>query len=109
MKNYIQKGDVLDITLGATVSSGDLILVGSLVGVCASDGVSGDVIAVYFEGVFEVAKLGTDAPAAGTKLYFDEANNRVTVTPGAGPLPFAGYAAEAAANGDATVKIKLAN
>ena len=41
MTNYIQKGDTITVTAPATITSGSLVVVGSIVGVAACDAESG--------------------------------------------------------------------
>lgn len=109
MRNYIALGDVLAVALVAAapakIASGDLVKAGDLVGVAATDILPGDSGSVVIEGVFEVPKAAGFAAPQGTKLYFDAAANVVNGTPANNA--FAGYAYEAAAAGDATVRLRL--
>lgn len=105
MKNFVQEGDVLHVTLSGTVASGDVVKAGSVIGVATTSGVSGDVIAVAVEGVFNVAKKSTDTPSQGAALYWDDTNKEMTTTSTSNTL--AGYAWEAAGNGDTKVKVRL--
>lgn len=105
MKNYVQNGDVLAVTAGGTVNSGDVVLAGSVVGVAINGGVSGDVISVSVKGVYNLTKNTTDVVARGAKLYWDAGNSRLTVTPST--HEFAGYAWAPAGNGDTKVDIRL--
>lgn len=104
-KNYIQEGDVLDYTAGADITSGQMVLIGTKVGVAVTNIANGSQGAMAMEGVFSYAKLSTDAPAQGAALYWDNTNKRLTVS--ASGNTYAGYAAAAAANGDATVSINI--
>lgn len=105
MKNFIQKGDVINVTLGATVASGAVVKAGSVIGIAQTSGVSGDVIAVSVEGVFNVPKLSTDNMTQGSPLYWDAANSRMTLTSAGHTL--AGYAWETAGASTTTVNIRL--
>jgi predicted RecA/RadA family phage recombinase len=104
-KNYIQPGEVLDVTLGATITSGSGLLVSKRVGVALADGVSGDTIAVQVKGVFNLPKLSTDVVAQGDLLYWDNTNKRLTTTSTSNTL--AGYATAAASGTATTVNIAL--
>lgn len=104
MKNYIQRGDVLDVTLAADVASGGVVVAGELVGVATTAGVTGDVVSVNLCGVFEVAKA-TGAISLGAKVYWDAANSNATTT--ASGNKQIGHAWVAALSGDATVQVKL--
>ncbi len=104
MKNFIQEGDVLDITLSADVASGGVVVAGDLVGVAVTDGKNGETIAVSFDGVYELPKA-TGAISVGAKLYWVVADGNISTT--ASGNKFLGYAAAAAVSGAATVRAKL--
>lgn len=109
MKNFIQKGDVLTITAGADIASGDLVLIGpdpgGLVGVANGAALTGEACEVSVCGVYEVPKLSTDVVAVGDFLYFDSGNARLTKT--ALDNTLAGIAVAAAGNGVTTVQVRL--
>jgi len=105
MKNFVQSGDTIDVTLGGTFASGAGILVGTLVGVCASSGVSGDVVPVSLKGVYTLPKA-SGAISVGAKVYWDNSAKNITTTTSGNT--FAGYAVAAAQSGDATANILLA-
>lgn len=108
MKNFIAPGEVLDVVLAADVSSGGVVLVGSLVGIAPVGGKNGDTIAVALEGAYDSVPKATGAAwVQGDKLYWDATNSVFTKT--ATSNTFAGYAYAAAASGDATGKILLGN
>jgi predicted RecA/RadA family phage recombinase len=109
MTNYVQEGVAIDYTVPAGgVTSGQLVLIGSIVGVCASTGVEDDVIAARIEGVFEVPKVA-GAVTQGQALYF-LGGSVTTADEGGSPwgdLVKAGVAVTAQDSGDATVHLKL--
>ncbi|WP_396616790.1 DUF2190 family protein [Lysobacter soli] len=105
-KNYIQPGDVLDLTVsGAAITSGSGVLIGTRLGVALKDGAIGETIAAAVKGVYNLPKLGSDVVAQGAALYWDNTNKRLTTTASGNSL--AGYAAAAAGNGVASVNIAL--
>ncbi len=104
-KKFIQPGEVIDFVAGANISSGDVVAIGSRVGVALTDIANGATGPVQVTGVWEVPVLATDVVTQGAVLYWDPVNTRMTIT--AGALKVAGYAFEASGNGVATVKIKL--
>ena len=112
-KNHVQPGMVIDVTLSATVASGDLIKVGDLAGVCLAAGGSGDTISVQIAEVFTVPKVSTDVMVQGNTVYLDHANKRVQLASGddggSPPIAFivAGKVVTAAGNGVTTVNLKL--
>jgi predicted RecA/RadA family phage recombinase len=109
MKNYVQEGKVLNYTVPAAgVTSGDLVLVESIVGVCASTGVEDDVIALAVEGVYSVPKVA-GAISQGQAVYFLDGDVTTADEGGSpwGSLVKAGVAAAAAESGDTTVPVLL--
>lgn len=105
-QNYIQDGDHMPYVVPAatTITSGQLVTIGELVGIALGSGVTGDTVQICLEGVFSVAKA-SGAVTQGAKLYHDPATGNVTTT--AGSLKLAGYAFAPAASGDATVLVNL--
>lgn len=84
-KNLVACGDVLDYTVpsSTTITSGQPVLVGDLLGVAIIGGTTDDVISVQVEGVFTIAKrthATTAAMAQGTKVYWDATNSRIDNT-----------------------------
>ena len=82
MKNLVQmKGPTRGVTAPANVVGGRPFVAGNLVLIPVKSANSGEQVAVYRDGTFELDK-GSTAIALGTKLYWDAANNRVTTTAG---------------------------
>lgn len=72
MQNYIQQGStILWTNGGSAVSSGDVVIVGDLVGIAATDIAGSASGTVYIEGVFEVACNSADVITQGMKLVWD--------------------------------------
>jgi predicted RecA/RadA family phage recombinase len=113
MKNYIQRGEVLDFTIPAatTVTSGELVEVGAMAGVAVTGGDAGDVIAVQLEGVFRLPKV-TGAINVGAKVYSNGEGSVTTDSDDGETEPtayvFVGYAFETVASNAANVAVKLA-
>ncbi len=110
-KNATQLGDILSLDPGATVSSGDLISVGTLpsliIGVAIADGVSGTACPVAVKGVFDVAKTTGAAWAVGATVYFDGGTGKGTVN--ADGSPAFGVCVEAAGSSATSGKVRLIN
>jgi predicted RecA/RadA family phage recombinase len=104
MQNQIASGKMMPFTAGATIASGDMVLLGVLIGIAAADYVSGDAGQAQMEGVFEVPKA-SGALTQGAKLYYDAGAKNLTAT--ATSNTFAGWAYADAASGDATVLVLL--
>ena len=102
--NYIQEGKSLNYTpSGASVSSGDFILLGAIGAVAKTDIADGKTGAVHICGVFSVPKA-SGAITQGAKLYWSSANSNLTTTATGNTI--VGVAA-AAASGDSNVSILL--
>lgn len=76
----IQDGGVIDYTAGGTIANGDVVPLTDRIGVALDDAVSGDVISLALEGVFQIDAKTADTFAIGTVVYFDDSNREVTTT-----------------------------
>lgn len=108
MQNYVQTGEVLDLTPAAAVARGEGYLFGA-----ALFGVAVDAVAISTEGRFitqgvvSIGKTSALAISVGDRLFWDATNkvvNKTAVTPS---QQCVGVAVEAAANPSATVKMKI--
>lgn len=104
-QNFIQPGDVIEVTAGASFTAGSLYKHGSIVGVCLNEGASGDTVQLALEGVFEVAKATGAGITAGAAVYHVASTNNVSAT--ASGNTFMGHAVDAAASGDTTATVRL--
>lgn len=80
MKNFVQKGEYLEVTAPAAIASGDGVLIGDLFGVAVTDIANGENGILSVEGVYEIAKA-TDVGSGGTiwaPAYFDATQKKVT-------------------------------
>lgn len=78
MKNMVSEGKCIQHVLDATKSSGQGTIVGSLFGVCISDGVSGDEIGLTVEGIYNMPAATGDTFAVGAIVGYDEAGDEAT-------------------------------
>lgn len=102
---YWQKGEVLDFTPTEDVKNGQVVPIGSRVGVAGSDIPAGEQGHLHVVGVFEMDKAANEAITMGAAVYYDAANDCVTTTED-GNTP-AGYAAAPATAQASTVLVKL--
>jgi predicted RecA/RadA family phage recombinase len=109
-KNFIQNGDVIPFVAGATITSGELVQVGSLFGVAQNDYANGETGELVLKGVYTIPKttgVGT-ALTAGAPAYYDTSEGAaVNGSDESAANPLCGYAIEAAGDDDATAKVKL--
>lgn len=113
--NHIQRGKVLSYAnaTGAAIASGEVVVVGTRIGMALTDIANGAIGEVGMEDVFELPKA-TGAIAQGAVVYWDADGTPVGGTSGAGAATTtstdnveAGYAFAAAGESAATVQVKL--
>lgn len=101
---YWQKGETLDITPGTAVENGAVVALGTRIGIAASSIAAGEQGQVHVVGVYRLDKAA-GAVTMGAAVYYDAEADNITTT-ATDNIP-AGYAAAAAAAGDATLLVKL--
>lgn len=105
MKNFVQKGDTLDLTAPYAVSSGDGFQINDIFAVAVATAGNGAAVEGLTEGVFDL-KYGVNATiAVGAKVYWDNTNKNVTGTASTNLL--IGHCVKAAAANDATARVKI--
>lgn len=106
MKNYIQPGHSLTVPAPTGgVTSGDVVIVGGLVGIAATDAPEGADVEIETEGVYLIVKKSGDVVSLGATIYWDATPGEATVT-ASGNTPIG--VAIATASGPAThVKVKI--
>lgn len=110
---YWQRGEAIDFTnsTDAKIEANQIIVFGEHVGVAGTPIEVGETGSLHVFGVFEMPKTSANAISAGATVYFDgegiteAADNGGTDEKVA--YTCAGYATEAAAAADTTVKVKL--
>ena len=107
MKNYVQPGNTITLTAPYAVASGDGLLVGSVFGVASGTAALGETVEAALVGVYELKKLGSQAWAAGDKIYWDNTAKNTTKTLTSNTL--IGVATEAVAGGagDTVGRVRL--
>jgi predicted RecA/RadA family phage recombinase len=103
--NYVNEGNTVTVVAPYTVTSGLLVLVGSIVGIAAFDAASGANVEVAVEGVFDVPKTSALAINAGDLLYLDDTNHVLNKTSSAQKL--VGVALTTVANPSPTIRVRL--
>ena len=106
MAEYFQRGEALDYTNAgsAKIEAGDVIVLGTKIGIAGCDIAVGAVGSVHVEGVYKFPKA-TGAITIGAAVYWDATNENITTTSTSNTL--AGYAAAAAVSADTTVLVKI--
>lgn len=80
MKNFVACGDVLVVPAPYALTSGQGALVGYIFGVATTDAANGADVALRVEGVFDLAKAGSQAWTVGALIYWDNTNKYCTTT-----------------------------
>jgi predicted RecA/RadA family phage recombinase len=107
-KNYIQPGNVIDVTAAGALTSGIAFAIGTLLAVPLSNATAGQVVAAQIEGVFELPKASAAVYTAGEKLTWDvSAGEFSEALAAAGDLVACAVAIAPAAGGTTTVLAKL--
>ncbi|MVB11072.1 hypothetical protein CAFE_17740 [Caprobacter fermentans] len=106
MANYVQPGKIINYKndTGANIAYGDVVVLSSRIGVAECGIANGEIGSVGLEGVYEFPAETTAAFAVGQKIYWDDANKRLTATEG---TIFAGIAVEAKASADDFALVKM--
>lgn len=102
---YWQRGDSIDFenATEATIEANEVVVFGEHVGIAGTDIAPGTVGSLYVTSVFEIPKDDA-AIGAGASVYI--VDGAASATKGSTGV-LAGYAVQAAAADDATVKVKL--
>lgn len=103
--NYIQEGKVIPFTAGAAYSSGDVVVIGGLLGVVLKDVANGATGQAAIEGVFEIPKVTAAVLTEGMRVQWDVSAGGVeddAATAATGDLVNCGVAVEAA---DGTISV----
>lgn len=111
--NYVQPGDVIQVTAGADITSGQVVKVGQTLGVALTDIANGATGSVAIRGVFTCPKVSAAVIAQGESLTWDVSASSGAgafddnlATPATGDVTGAtAVAAKAAGNGDTTVEV----
>lgn len=102
---YVQRGASIDYVPETDVAAGDVVKLGSLVGVAKLDIKAGELGALALAGVYEIATGGA-AVALGEVVSVDPATGKVAAAGASGAVKF-GHAVTAATPSDATVNVRL--
>jgi len=105
MRNYEHEGNSITVPATAEITSGNIVVIGSIVGIAAVDAKIGEDFTLSLKGVYRLPKVAALAIAVGDKVYYDSAAKLVNKTASGNTL--LGVATEAAANPSADVAVRL--
>lgn len=111
---YWQRGESLDYRneTTAVIEANTIIPLEGRIGIAGASINPGEMGSIHMTGVYEIAKTGSEAIQMGAAVYFDgigitnAADNGKTGEEKEGYIP-AGYAAQAAAESDEVILVKL--
>ena len=106
---FIHDGNRIDYTPGSAVSAGDVVVQGELVGVAKLDISANALGALAVGGVFDFPKAtgGGTAITAGANVYWDVGDTEAKADSESGANKLIGKVVKAAADADATVRVRL--
>lgn len=107
MSNYLDAGNLVEVTAPYAVTAGQGVLVGALFGVAQNTAASGAPVVIHTAGVHVATKDPTQAMTVGQRLFWDNTNRRLTTT--ATGNFHVGLCYRAAAASDATVAVNLSH
>lgn len=104
---FVHDGASIDYTPGSTVTAGDVVVQGDLIGVAKRDIPANTLGALAVEGVFDFPKAtgGGTAIGVGLNVYWSAGTGVATTTSAGNKL--IGKTVRAAADADATVRARL--
>lgn len=109
--NYVQPGNVLDVTVGATTASGDVVVVGAVLGVALADIANAATGPVQVTGVFTVPKVSAAVIKMGETLTWDSSAGKFDdnlASPATGDVTGASaFAWEDAGNNVTSLQVKF--
>lgn len=76
---FLQDGHSINYTPTSDMLSGDVIVLGNLIGIATRPIPANTMGALAITGVFRIAKLSTDEVTTGAVLYWDDTNKYVTL------------------------------
>jgi len=109
--NYVNEGTRMTITAGADISSGDVVVQGSTLGIAVTNIANGASGEIMIEGTFDLPKADAAVITAGEGVIWDSSAGEFDddqATPASGDVSGAAIAMESkgATTGE-TIKVKL--
>lgn len=106
-ENYIQAGSVVTVPAPALVSSGGVVIAGSIAGVAIGSASAGQSVDVAVTGIFELPKVAAENMTLGAPVYWNGASGLVTLDAASGANKRLGTVVKAAAATVGTVAVRL--
>lgn len=78
MKNFVARGDTVEITASGDIKSGDVVVAGAMIGIAAGDIANGENGLINLTGVYDIPKAASQAWTVGAAVYWDAAEGEAT-------------------------------
>jgi predicted RecA/RadA family phage recombinase len=106
---FSHDGNAVDYTPSSDVAAGDVVVQGDLIGITRTPIAANAPGSLAVTGVFDLPKAtgASTAIAAGTKVFWDAAEKHAKADDESGANKFLGKSVLTAADGDATVRVRL--
>ena len=102
---FYQDGKRIDIVQSGDIDSGDIVVIGELIGVQTNQIKKDEKGSVAVSGVFQVVKKSADTFTAGQKVYWDNTLKQATSTASGNTLM--GITVDQAGSSDSNVLVKI--
>ena len=102
---FYQDGERIDIVQSGDIDSGDIVVIGELIGVQTNQIKKDEKGSVAVSGVFQVVKKSADTFTAGQKVYWDNTLKQATSTASGNTLMGLTVAQAGASDSNVLVKI----
>lgn len=106
-KNYIQDGNTIRFTAKKAVKSGDVVVVGEMVGVAITDVENTSQGVLSTTGVFTVKAKQADDIKQGVVLYWDDGAGEATITKGSNKVLGKAWNESGTSSAEVDVKINV--
>lgn len=109
MASYVHAGEYIEYVAPSAVAAGDVVVQGELIGVAKLDILAGGLGSLAVAGVYDLPKAtgGGTAITAGASVYWDVAEGVAKTNAESGANKLLGKTTRAAADADATVRVRL--
>jgi predicted RecA/RadA family phage recombinase len=105
--NFVQVGKVVSVAAPYNVASGAGCLVGSLFGVAQFAALATAAVEIGLDGVYDLAKAGSQAWTVGARIYWDDSAKVCTTTASTNKLIGVALAAVGSGAGETTGRVLL--
>ena len=99
-------GNTISVNVPVAVTSGELVVIGTLMGIAITNGVIGELVALHRQCVVDLPKVPADTYALGDAVNYTTATKLASKTTGAG-IVLAGRCTLAAAANSTKVRVVL--